>query len=161
MAQKKRFITGFDVAVVAFVLLAAFAWFFILNRPAEVAPAFETSQVNYFIEVANLTPEQVAAVSVGDHLQEGGQHVAMGRVVSIETVPHMVSLMNDETQTIHWAEVEGRVNMILTVETEVRVTERDILAEGQLSLKGGQLISFTGPGYGFTHAIVLGWERGE
>ncbi|MCL2569201.1 MAG: DUF4330 domain-containing protein [Oscillospiraceae bacterium] len=162
MAQKQRLFTGFDVALVAVVLLAAFAWFFILNRPAEVAEtAFEGSHARYFIEVPNLTPEQVATVSVGARIQEGSRHVPMGQVVHIETRPFTVRLEDDETQTITWGEVEGRVSMILTVETEVHVTDRDILAEGQLVLKGGESIGFTGPGFAFAQAIVLGWARGE
>jgi len=161
MQERKRLFSGFDVAVVGFVLLAAFAWFFILNRAPEVEPAFEGSQARYFIEVTNLTPEQVANVNVGDWLQEGSRHVPIGRVADIQTRPHLVRVEDDEARTISWVESPGRLAMILTVETEVRETDRDILAEGQYAIKGGEVFSFTGPGFGFTQAIVLGWERGE
>jgi len=159
--RKRRLFSGFDVAVVALVLVAAFAWFFVLNRAPEVEAAFEGSQARYFIEVTNLTPEQVANVHVGDWLQEGSRHIPIGRVAAVETRPHVVRVEDDATQTISWVEAPGRVAMILTVETEVRETDRDIWAEGQYPIKGGEVFSFTGPGFAFTQAIVLGWERGE
>ena len=160
MQERKRLFSWFDIAVVAVVLLAAFAWFFVINRAPDVAPTFEGSQAVFYVEVTNLTPEQVASVQVGDWLQEGSQHIPIGRVADIETRPHVVRVEDAATQTISWEEVEDRLAMILTVETEVVETERDILAEGQFAIKGGLLFSFTGPGYGFTQAVVLGWARG-
>ena len=35
-----------------------------------------------------------------------------------------------------------------------------LLAEGQFAIKGGNSLSFAGPGYGFTAAIILGLRRG-
>ena len=161
MEKRKRLLSGFDIALVAVVLLGALAWFFVINRTPQVeGPVFEGSRAIYRIEVMDLTAEQAAAVQVGDRLQEGSRHVPIGEVIAIEIRPNQVRVDHDETQTIRWEDVEDRYVLLLTVETEVQVTERDILAEGQHPLKGGSGLHFTGPGFAFTRATILTIERG-
>ena len=157
--RKRRLFNGFDVAVVLVVLAAAFVWFFVLNRAPEVEETSFDGTATYFIEVTNITPEQIAAVEIGDAVREGAQHRPIGRVVSIETRPHETSVQDEETQTLSFQVVPGRYAMILRVETEVVETASAILAEGEFAIRGGMPLSFTGPGFAFTGAFVLGWER--
>jgi len=160
MEQKRRLFSGFDVAVVLLVLLGVFAWLFVINRAPQVEEPTFDGYATFYIEVANLWPDRVEVVQIGDRLLEGAQHRPIGRVVNIETRPHEVWMEDEETQTIRWEPVEGRVVMVLTVETEVRETDRDVLAEGEVPIKGGATIHFTGPGYAFSSGIILGLERG-
>ena len=157
--EKKRRFSAFDIALVGLVIVAALAWFFVINRAPEVESRFEGSLVIYYVEVANLTPEQAAKVAVGDSLQEGSRHIPIGRVVQVETRPHRVRVDDEESRTIHWDEVEGRVTMTLAVETEVVETPQDVLAEGQFPIKGGLALNFTGPGFAFAQGIILGLQR--
>ena len=161
MQEKKRLFSGFDIAVVAIVVLAALAWFFVINREATVeVPTFD-GRTTYYLEVMNLTSEQVALVSVGDALQENVRHMPIGTVIAIETMPQLMRVDDDETQTIRWEEAENRYTMILTVETEVRETAQEILAEGQVAIRGGQHpVHFAGPGYAFAFATILALARG-
>jgi len=162
MEQKKRRFNWFDIAVVAVVLLGVSAWFFLNRAPAQVTDAsFEEGLAIYYIEVANLTPAQVRQVRVGDSLRDAGRNIPIGEVVRIETGPYLVSVTDTETRTVRWEPVEGRLTMTLTIEAEIDVTETDILVEGQFSVKGGHIFSFSGPGYGFASAAILGLERGE
>ncbi|MCL2588748.1 MAG: DUF4330 domain-containing protein [Oscillospiraceae bacterium] len=160
MEQKRKLFSGFDIAVVALVILAALAWFFVINRAPAVEPQFEGGVVHYYMEVPNLTPTQAEAVQIGDALQHGARHIPIGRVVDVEIRPHLARVDDSETQTIHWQEVEGRVTLILTVATEVTETDRDVMAEGQFPIKGGVILPFTGPGFAFAQGIILGLQRG-
>ena len=164
MAEKKRFrFNWFDVAVVLLVLLAGAAWFFLFGRTQEVEAtvAGEEGVAIYLIEVTNLTEEQAAVVSIGDSIQEGSQHIPIGRVVDIKHIPYEMRVDDDETQTIQFLEVPDRITMILTVETRVVETGSEILAEGEFAIRGGARLHFTGPGFAFGQSTVLGWERGE
>ena len=163
MAEKKRrLLNGFDIAVVLLVLTGAFLWFFVLNSTPEVEEeTFAGTQAVYFLETVSLTEEQIASVQIGDRLLDGARHVPIGYVVGIEVRPHQVRIEDNESQTISFQVVPERYAMILRVETEVEETRNAILTEGGIAIRGGQSVSFTGPGYGFTNAIVLGWERGE
>jgi len=160
--MKKRVWSYFDLAVIALLLLGAFTWMFVLNRPVEVQDTFiEGNQARYFIEVGNITIEQVQAVSPGDFIQEGARHLPLGRVVAVEYHVHEIRVEDEDTETILLAPSPTRFTMILTVETEVVELEHAILAEGQFAIRGGLPISFTGPGFAFTSAFVLGWDRGD
>lgn len=159
--RKKRLFNGFDAAVVLLVLAAAFVWFFVLNRAPEVEETSFDGRAVYFIEVADLTPGQIAAVEIGAAVQEGARHLPIGHVVDINTRPHELRVEDEETQTISWDIVPGRYTMVLSIETEVVERANAILAEGEFAIRGGSPISFTGPGFAFTHAFVLGWERGD
>jgi len=159
--KKRRLFNGFDVAVVLLIALGAFLWFFVINNtPVVETETFAGDTAIYFIEVPEITPEQADAVQIGDNLLEGAQHIPIGRVVGIEISPFELRVECEETQTIRFDDVPTRVTMIISVETQVVETERDIFAEGQYSVKGGARIVFTGPGYAFGNAFVLGWERG-
>lgn len=159
--MKKRWFNGFDIGVVALVVLAVLAWFFILNRPAPPEQeVFAGTQAVFFLEVANLTPEQAQQISVGDRLIEGTRHLPVGYVQEIQWTPHEMRIDDDETQTISFVPLEGRYTLILSVVTEVVETDRDILAQGQVAIKGGQVLHITGPGYAFANGVILGWQRG-
>jgi len=162
MAEKrKRLFNGFDVAIVLLVIAAAFVWFFVINRAPEVEEASFDGKAIYFIEVPDLTLLQIAAVEIGDAVLEGARHLPIGHVAAVERRPHELRVDCEETQTISWDIVPGRYTMVVTVETEVVETPSAILAEGEFAIRGGAPISFTGPGFAFTNAWVLGWERGE
>ena len=159
MQQRKRAFSGFDVVVVLMVLLGVFAWFFVLNRAPQIEETFEGSRAVFYLEVSNQRRDRVDVVQINDRLLEGTQNLPIGRVIDIEIRPQEVRVDHDETQTIWWEEVEDRYVMILTIETEVRETDREVLAEGEFVIKGGSTIHFTGPGYAFSHGIILGLER--
>ena len=158
--RKKRLWSGFDVAVVLLVLGAAFVWFFVLNRAPEVEETSFDGRAVYFVEVVDLTREQIEAVEIGAWVQEGTRHLPIGHVVAIDYRPHELRVEDEETQTISWDIVPGRYAMILSIETEVVERTNAILAEGEFAIRGGSSISFTGPGFAFTSATILGWERG-
>lgn len=161
MEQKKQRINGFDIAVVAVIVLGIFAWFFLNRTPVqEVDIAFEEGVATYLIEVVNLTPEQAVQVRTGDSLHDAVRNIPIGEVIDVEIRPYMISVMERETKSIRWEPVEDRVDLILTLETEVEVTEQDILIDGQFSIKGGRGLSFAGPGYAFAGAVILSLERG-
>ena len=160
MEKRKRLFSGFDIAVVAVVVLGALAWFLVLGRDAPVAAPTFDGRTTYYIEVMSVTAEQIALVSIGDELQDGARHIPIGRVVAIDVQPHTLRVDDNETHTVSWGVVEDRYVMILTVETEVRETSRDILAEGQFAIKGGQHpLNFTGPGYAFAAGTILALAR--
>jgi len=157
--RKKRLFNGFDVAVVLLVLGAAFVWFFVLNRAPAVEETTFDSRARYFIEVTDLTQDQIAAVTVGSGILEGSRHIPIGQVVEVTYSPFRLRVEDEETQSFRFEEVPGRYAMLVTVETEVVETVNAILAEGTLAIRGGMPINFTGPGFAFTDAFVLGWER--
>jgi len=162
MQEKQRWFSGFDVAVVLLVLVGVLVWLFVLNRePAVEQPTFEGRAV-YRIEVTFQPIERLQAVQVGDWIQEGTQNLPIGEVIGIEIRPHRVWVDSDETQTIWWEEVEDRYDMILLIETDVRETEREIWAGGpggEHVIRGGSTIHFSGPGFAFSGATILGLER--
>ncbi|MCL2368983.1 MAG: hypothetical protein FWC72_08290, partial [Oscillospiraceae bacterium] len=156
--KKRRFFSGFDVVVVSLVVLAVLAWIFVINRTPEVEPTTVGEQGIFRLEVPQLTAEQVARVQVGDNLLEGSQHLPLGEVVEVRTEPHMLRVDNREERTINWVPWPDRYVLIITVSTSVIHTERELLAgEGQVVIRGGAGLHFTGPDYAFTHATILGW----
>ena len=160
MGKKRRPFSGFDVCIVLLVLLAAGAWFWMTNRSGPEERTFDGNRAVYYIEVNNLTIEQVEQVQVGAAIQEGSRHLPLGQVLYVDVRPFEARVDDWDSQTIRFEPVPERFTMILTVETLVEETEQDILTEGGFSIKGGRALGFTGPGFAFTSAIILGIERG-
>ncbi|MCL2843127.1 MAG: DUF4330 domain-containing protein [Oscillospiraceae bacterium] len=163
MEQKRRRFNWFDGLVVLLVLGAAFLWFFVINRTEAVEEAtFAGDRAMYYVEVTNLTGYQAAQVEIGDALRDAAQHLPIGRVVEIDIRPFEIRTSDDQNQVILWQTVEDRYTMILTVETEVEETPAAIYAEGEVIIRGGTTLHFTGPGFAFSGGTILGWsERGE
>ncbi|MCL2827943.1 MAG: DUF4330 domain-containing protein [Oscillospiraceae bacterium] len=160
MQQKKRSFSGFDIAVVVGILAAGLVWFFVSNQTPQIGgSSFTGDTITYYIEVQNLTQEQVEVVRVGDLLQEGARHLPIGEVLAISVRPHEVQVHDNEAETIVWMELPDRYAIILTVETEVTETEREVRAGGEVVLRGGSTIYFTGPGYAFSSGIILTLHR--
>lgn len=158
--KKKRLLNGFDLALIALVLIAALGWFFLTNRTEAVEETHFTGDTAWFyLEVPNLNAWQASLVSVGDQLQENTRHVPLGEVYALEVRPQETRVDNHETQTISLEEIPDRYTLIITVQTNVEVTERELLAEGQVVVRGGSTIHIGGPGYAFGHCIILGWSR--
>jgi len=160
--QKRRRFNWFDGVVVLLVLGAAFLWFFVINRTEAVDETFAGNRAVYYVEVTNLLDHQTEQVQVGDTLQEGSQHLPIGRVVAVEIEPFELRVGDDYNQIISWQPVEERYTMVITVETQVDETPTAIMAEGEVVIRGGATLHFTGPGYAFSDAVILGWaDRGE
>lgn len=160
MEQKKRSFSGFDVAVVVIVIAAALVWFFVINRTPQVEGVMGDS-ATYYIEVQSLTREQVNMVQKGDLLLEGSRHLPIGEVLNVAVRPHEVQIHDHEAETIMWEDFPDRYTIILTVETEVTETEQEIRAGGEVLLRGGAGINFTGPGYAFSSGVILTIHRGQ
>ena len=161
MDKKKRFFSAFDLCIILLVILAAGGWLWMNNRAvAEEDIVFHGSPAIYYIEVNNITREQVEQVRVGDNLLEGTRHLAIGQVIQIEVQNFEARVDDWPSQTISIQAVPERYTMILTVETMVEETEREVLTEGGVLIRGGRSISFNGPGYGFAGAVILRIERG-
>lgn len=163
MEQKRRRFNWFDGLVVLLVLGAAFLWFFVINRTETVEEAtFQGNTAMYFVEVTNLTEDQISQVQKGVMIRDAAQHLPMGRVWDIEVEPFTMRASDDESQVISWQPVEGRYTMTLTIETQVEETPAAIFAEGESIVRGGATLHFTGPGFAFSNGTILGWaERGE
>ena len=160
MEKKRRLFNGFDIAIALIVLLGALVWFFVINRAPEVeAPTFADNRAVYWVEVTSLTAEQVASIQIGVNLLEGAQHIPIGRIIDIEVRPHEVRVNDNQTHTISFLPIPDRYTVVLTIETQVVETDREILAEGQHAIRGGSGLNFTGPGFAFGNGIILGLDR--
>jgi len=160
MERKKRAFSGLDVAVVVLVIAAALVWFFVLNRTPQMGGgSFSGDTITYYIEVQNLTREQVEAVQIGDLLQEGERHLPIGEVLAISVRPHEVQIHDHENERISWMEFPDRYAIILTVETRITETEQEVRAGGEVLLRSGTAMHFTGPGYAFIHGVILTLHR--
>ena len=160
MEQKKRLFSGFDLFVILLVLLEAGTWFWMTNRSAQEEAIFQGGRATYFIEVGNLTQEQLYPVQIGDSLLESSRHLPLGQIIDISIRPFELRVDDWETQTIRFEDVTDRYTLILTIETTVEETEQDILTEGGFAIKGGRPVSFAGPGYTFGGGVILGLDRG-
>ena len=159
MEKKRRPFSGFDVVVVALVVLAAGVWIWNSNRGVEEESAFYGDHAIYHIEVRELTREQAGQIQVGDLLQEGSRHLAIGQVISVSILPFETRVEDWETQTVFFDEVPERYTVIITMETLVEETDRAVLTEGGFAIRGGSSLNFTGPGYAFSGATILSIER--
>lgn len=160
--KRKRKINAFDVClIVLFMLVLAAGWFILFRGGGEtIVTDLEGDTAIFFVEVTALTPEEKGQIEVGDWVRDGVRLFPIGYVRDITYLPHEMRIGNPETGEIYFEEVPGQYVMIVSIEANIRVTDRDILAEGQFPIKGGAPIHFVGPGFAFSNGIILGIQRG-
>ena len=158
---RKWRINLFDAVIIAIVLVVA--WFIIsyLGRSNTIAFTPGTNEtVTYTIELNDMHGETAYLIQPGDALVDIVEKRQMGIVQAVQVVASTRLEKNNLTGEHLISVIPDRYNAIVTVTTDVTVTENQISVPGGFIVRVGVRVSASGPQYHAT-GFIIDIERGD
>ena len=137
------------VAVAAFLLWRAM-------KPAVQVPMDPsvTSTVRYTVRFQRWFPGTSGVVQPDDQIADNIKNYEVGKVVSVETVPSRVQVVDEEERRWVWTELEGMEDVLVTIEAPCTITNAAITVGGGYEIRVGSSGYFRGEGYMGSGPIV-------
>ncbi len=159
--EKFRFrLNLFDALVILAALAVAAFLIWSRMRPAAAPSAAPAQTVRYTLCVKRMMEGSGALVQPGDDLTDIVQNYPLGTVVSAEVVPASCYAIDEETLSYYKAEVPGREDVYIQVESAAEISESQVSVGGGYALRVGAAVRVKGPGY-IGSGEVYSIERGE
>lgn len=148
----------FDLVIVA-LGAAVMAVIVLVMRPA-AANISETVPMEYTVELQNMPEGAWELVNTGDMLYDNIRNQAMGTVVAVDYAPYTRPIANADATHVYQSPVPNAENVILTLRTNMTVTDSSLVSEGGYIVRVGGAVAGKGPCYAGT-GFVIGIDRGE
>ena len=164
MEQKKKRIKFnlFDVIVIVLILVLAAAAYLILNGLPWADDSEDITTITYTLELTGLKEDMADSVAVGDDFYETSNGYAIGTVTGIDVVPYTIYATDEENAVIQSEEVSDYINLQITLEAEVVVTDDSLTTEeGQVIRTGVSITASNGSLLGSGYIIWTEREDAE
>ena len=152
---KKKF-NILDIFIILAVLIAGFVGYKVLKRTDVIAP--ETTKITYTFRSDEANPEVATMISENMDVYDSIKNYHIGKIKKIDVIPATRDLYNEESKQYLQAEVEGKVNILLTIEADGIIQGKDIILDNQYDLKVGDQTFVKGKGFA-TKGYVISIER--
>lgn len=123
------------------------------DAPIQADPA-ATSTVRYTVRFQRWLPGTSSVVQPDDQIADNIKNYEVGKVVSVETVPSRVQVVDEEERRWVWTELEGMEDVLVTIEAPCTITNAAITVGGGYEIRVGTSGYFRGEGYMGSGPIV-------
>ena len=146
----------FDGIVIFLALVAGGLMLWTALKPQAPAPAGSTasSDVRYTIRFRRWAPGSSGAVKAGDKIADNIKNYEVGQVVSVQAVPALAQVPDQNSRRWVWAELEGFEDVLVTVESPCVISDDAITIGGGYQVRVGIVGYFRGEGYMGSGPIV-------
>ena len=157
--EQKKFRLKLNLFDGIVLLLAVAVAAFLLWRTMKPAVAIQSdpsviSTVRYTIRFQRWAPGVADLVEAGDQLADNVKNYEVGHVVSAQTVPARMQVLDLESRRYVWTEVDGFEDVLVTVEAPCSVNSEAITVGGGYEVRVGEMGYFRGEGYMGSGRIV-------
>ena len=155
----------FDGIVLVAALAVAAVLLWVNFKPAapaagETAPA-QTTTVQYTVRFQKWIEGTGALVQPGDKLVDNIKNFEMGQVVSVETAPALVQMLDHDSREYVLATMEGFEDVLVTVEAPCTITDEAVTVGGGYALRVGLTAYIRGEGYMASGPIISMEREGQ
>jgi len=155
----------FDTIVLVLALAVGGVLAFIALKPAapvDDPAAAAASTVRYVVRFNRMLEGTEKLVEPGDILIDNIKNYNIGTVVSTEVRPHLVRVVDQQERRVGTDELEGYVDLYVTVECDSAVIgEREIVLGGGYTLRGNTTAYIRGEGYMASGPIISIQREGQ
>lgn len=147
----------FDGIVLVLALaVGAFLLWRAVKPDAPIVPANSStsSTVRYTVRFQRWAPGTSTLIEAGDQISDNIKNYEIGEVVSVEAVPAIMQVIDQENRRWVWAELEGFEDVLVTVEAPCTVSDAAITVGGGYEIRAGSIGFFRGEGYMGSGPIV-------
>ncbi len=148
---KKKF-NVLDVIIIAAVLVLGLLAFKFLRKTEVIT--VPTVEVTYTFRSDEQTPYSTEMVDVGSEIYDSVKNYYIGKVVKKEDVPATRSDYDNDAEIYRSAEVDGKVNLLLTIQVDAMIQGKDIMADNAYDIKVGNQAFLRSKGFAAAGYIV-------
>ena len=152
---KKKF-NFIDIFIILIVLLAGIIGIKLIKKAEVITPS--TISVTYKYKSDEQEPEIADMIEENTDVYDSIKNYYIGKIIKKEVTPATRELFDEESNQFKVSEVEGKSNVVLTIEANATVQGKDILLDNQYDLKVGNQAYLKGKGYA-TKGYIIGIER--
>lgn len=137
------------VLIIAVAAAALLAWMTLspVAGGSDSVTAEVTQTVRYTVCFQCWAEGTSSLIRPGDRLAENSKNLSIGQVVSVQAVPARVRSVDQEARVVRWAELEGKEDVLVTIEATCAITDESITTSGSYELRVGQTVYVKGAGY--------------
>ncbi len=161
--EKPRWkLNGFDIILIAVVLVAAAAVLFIWRSSGQSSAAsVSTRTVSYTIELQKMVGETAYEIKTGDTIVDSAKKYVMGTVESVTVAPATDPKIDLTTGDTVNSEIPGVLTALIELSCDCSETDSAITAASGYVVRIGSEVQAAGPGYAGTGYIVAIEREGE
>ena len=150
--NKKR-INMFDLIVLlAVIAVVAFGIYALVGR-GDAQKQTVSSNVTFTLEAARQPKDMLRYISEGQIVYDSTNKTALGTIVAIHETPARLLVENHDRQTVEYAKVPEKIDLVLEVEAKANIASPDITVD-TVSLKIGKQVHCTAGDAAFTSTII-------
>ena len=150
--MNKRKLNFFDLFVILLVLAVACIGY-LLSRTAS-GGGVQTVEVTYIMEANSLDAGFSSLIQVGDTWKESTKNYKIGTVADVYTEPQRTLMSDWENGAFFYTELPDKERAVLTMTCKAKVTDMEILLDGDYVLRAGTTMVISGPGYKFSVTVL-------
>lgn len=136
------------ILLLALVVGAFLLWSALKPDTASITtPVAQTETVTYTIRLNKTVPGTGDMITAGDSLTDAIKNFQLGQVVSYTVSPAVTLILDEDAQSMVYADVPGRENVDIVVSATATGTDGSLLVGSGYELKVGAQIFVRGPGY--------------
>ena len=152
---KKKF-NIIDLLIILAAIIIGFIGIKFLRKTEVIAP--QTVKVTYTYRSDEEEPEIANMIEENTEIYDSIKNYYMGKVIKKETIPATRDLYDEDSKAYKSSVVEGKENMILTIEADAIIQGKDILVDNQYDIKVGNQTFIKGKGFA-SRGYIIGVER--
>ena len=156
--NKKRINILDLIVLLAVVAVVVFGIYALVGQDA-VQNQTVSSNVTFTLEAAKQQKDILHYIQEGQTVYDSTTKTGLGTVVAIHETPARTLVENHDRQTIEYAQIPEKIDLVLEVEAKAKVATSDILVD-TVSLKIGKQVHCMVGDAAFT-ATIIGMESDE
>ncbi len=146
-----------DLVILAVIVLAALLllYVFVWSGRGETAEGDQYADIEYVIEIQNVNEAFASSIQAGQPVEDAVERKNMGEVKWVSTKPTQVINFNYTTGKEEYSEVEGKINLYVTISARAVETESSFTVNGYEVCVGKQMSAIFPNFQGYGYCIEL------
>lgn len=157
--QKIKRFNLLDAVIILIVLIAGIVGYKFLNK--NEALDVNTQKVVYQVRTTESELEVYDKIAVNSDIYDSVKNYYIGKVINKERVSSTREVLDEKNEKYNVAEVNGKTDIILTIEANATTTDKDIIVGSGYTIKVGNSAYVKGKGYAGIGYIVSIERLGE
>lgn len=150
--KKKRIFNILDIGIVLIALIVGFFGYKFLKKSNVVAP--NTQKIVYQIRTTETESVVYDKILENTSIYDSLKNYHIGKILKKELLPATREVFNEDAEAYELAEVNSKINILLTIEADGVISGKDITLSGAYDLKVGNTAYVKGKGYAAIGYVV-------
>lgn len=148
-----------DIVIIILVLIAGIVGYKFLNKGESTS--VNTQKIIYQVRTQESEPVVYDKITLDTNIYDSVKNYYMGKVVSKESIPSTRDVLDEKNEKYVVAEVNDKIDIIITIEADATMTDKDIILGGGYPIKVGNSAYVKGKGYAGIGYVISIERLGE